>query len=123
MIPRQPDPVREDGPDLPPARERRAFIRYQRRFDMLWQLLGLSLRDQVQATVLDVSVNGLGLSADRPVPVEALVVVRLPTVMDGWTSHLVRIKCCQEQPDGTYRVGCTFARPLSASQLQGLLGS
>jgi hypothetical protein len=122
MIPRRPDPPEQPRPDLPQTRERRAFVRYPRRFEMLWQLLGLSPRDRTQAAVCDVSATGLGLVCDTPLPVDALVVLRLPSATTGWSSHLVRVKRCTEQPDGTFQVGCRFTKPLSASQLQELLG-
>ncbi len=122
MIPRPPDPAGDSNPNPPGAGERRAFLRYPRRLEMLWQLLGLAPRDLTRAVVFDLSASGVGLVIDRSLPAEALLVLRLPTSTAGWSSHLVRVKRCQEQADGTFRVGCAFVKPLSARQMQGLLG-
>jgi hypothetical protein len=122
MIPRRPDVPPEDSTELPQTHDRRVSVRYARRLEMLWQLLGLSSRDLTQARVFDVSTSGVGLLLDRPLAVNALLVLRLPTRTAGWGSHLVRVKRCTEQADGTFQVGCGFVKPLTPGQLQGLLG-
>jgi hypothetical protein len=121
MIPRQPDRPAEPNLALSQTRERRAFIRYARRIDILWQLLGMSPRDLTQAELFDVSANGVGLVCDRPLPVDARLILRLPTATAGWSSHLVRVKRCIQRDDGAFEVGCGFTRPLTASHLQALL--
>src|SRR4051812_28839921 len=100
MIPRQTDNPDQSKPDLLQTHERRGTIRYARRFEMLWQVLGLSPRDLTQAAVFDVSATGVGLVCDKPLPVDARLVLRLPTVTAGWSSYLVRVKRCTPQPDG-----------------------
>jgi hypothetical protein len=122
MIPRQPDPPAEIEFIVPRPGERRATVRHLRRFEMLWQVLGRPGRDLAQAEVFDVSATGVGLRCDKALPVEALLMLRLPAATTGWSSHLVRVKRCTQEPDGRFQVGCHFARPLTERQLEELLG-
>jgi hypothetical protein len=107
----------------PPAAspERRAWARYRRRLDMLWQFLGLPADKALPASVLDLSATGVGLLFDHEMAVGALLVVRLPTATEGWASHLVRVKNCRPAEGGQFHVGCAFPKPLRPEQLGALL--
>ena len=107
--------------DLPQTFERRAFVRYARRLDALWLFLGVSSRDLTSAQLVDLSVTGVGLVVDQVFPVHTSLAIRLPTITQGWSTHLVRVKRCVEVGKGQYEIGCTFVKPLSATQLQGFL--
>ncbi len=122
MIPRPANLAATPARELPSLSDRRAYLRYPRRFEMLWQRLGLAGRDQIPARVINVSAGGVGLVSDRPLVLESLLVLRLPTATAGWVSHLVRVKRCDRQEDGAYQVGCAFVKPLSRVQLRVLLG-
>jgi hypothetical protein len=108
--------------NVPQSSERRAWIRYPRTLDMLWQFLGVAPREMASAQVFDISATGLGLVADEPFPLETILVVRLPTKTQGWNSHLVRVKHCQPLETGLFQVGCAFVRPLQPDQLRALVG-
>ena len=108
-------------PDLPQTYERRAFVRYPRRLDALWLFLGVSTRDLTGARLVDLSTTGVGLIVDQPFPFGTSLAIRLPTVTQGWSTHLVRVKRCVEVSAGQYEIGCTFFKSLSAAQLQGFL--
>src|SRR5690242_17676585 len=99
MIPHRPDPPSEPPPSLPPTSDRRESARYGRRFEMLWQILGSTTTNLAHAEVFDVSVRGVGLLSDTPLLIEALVLLRLPTTTLGWSSHLVRVKRCNQKDD------------------------
>jgi hypothetical protein len=114
-------PSLDPSADLPQTFERRAFVRYARRFDMLWQLLGVAPRDLAAAQVIDLSTTGLGIALDRALPTGKTLVVRLPTSTLGWGSHLVRVRYCRPEGGG-FLVGCAFVKPLSCKQLQAHLG-
>ena len=107
--------------DLPQTYERRAFVRYARRLDALWQMLGLADHGLVSAKLVDLSVTGVGLILEQEFPIHTSLAIRLPTVTQGWSTHLVRVKRCLALRNGTYEIGCTFVKPLSATQLQGFL--
>ena len=107
--------------DLPQTYERRAFVRYARRLDALWQMLGLADHNLIAAKLVDVSVTGVGLILDQEFPVHTSLAIRLPTITQGWSTHLVRVKRCLEVRGGKFEIGCTFVKPLSATQLQGYL--
>ena len=107
--------------DLPQTFERRAFVRYARRLDALWLYLGVSSRELTSAQLTDLSITGVGLMVDHKFPVHTSLAIRLPTITQGWSTHLVRVKRCVEAGVGQYEIGCTFVKPLSATQLQGFL--
>src|SRR5271166_3881824 len=107
--------------DLPQTFERRAFIRYARKLDMLWQLLGVARKDLTSAEIFDLSATGVGIRLDRDMPVGRVLVIRMPTMTHGWTSHLVRIRHCERVNTGRFQIGCAFVKPLSIVQLQALL--
>jgi hypothetical protein len=107
--------------ELPQTFERRAFIRYARRLDMLWQLLGVARKDLTSAEIFDLSVTGVGIRLDRDLPVGRVLVIRMPTTTHGWTSHLVRIRHCERLDTGRFQMGCAFVKPLTIVQLQALL--
>ena len=102
---------------VPQNEERRAFVRYRRRLDALWQMLGLPPRDMVAGKVTDLSVTGLGLAVDQPFAVDAHLMVRLPSARCGWTTHLLKVHNCTLIAPGTYKLGCSFVRPLTPEQL------
>ncbi len=107
--------------DMPQTFERRAFVRYRRPLESLLGLLGLSPRARVEGQVFDLSSTGIGILLDREYPIEAALILRIPTATKGWCSHLVHVKRCTEVSPGYYQVGCTFVKPLSVAQLQAHL--
>jgi hypothetical protein len=107
--------------DLPQTFERRAFIRYARRFEVLWQLLGVAGPDVTSGQVFDLSATGVGIVADRPFPASKSLVLRLQTRQRGWSSHLVRVKHCTAVGKDRFQVGCAFIKPLSVRQLHDYL--
>lgn len=109
-------------PDLPQTFERRAFIRYPRRLETLWTLLGLKKEDLASGHVFDLSAVGVGLVLDCDFPIGTTLVLRLQTATLGWNSQLVRVQRCTEVTPGLFQVGCAFVKPLSAAMLQTLLG-
>ncbi|MFO0844529.1 MAG: PilZ domain-containing protein [Gemmataceae bacterium] len=109
-------------PGLPQTFERRAFVRYRRRLETLWAYLGVGTPDLTSGEVFDLSSTGVGLVLDRSFPDGTRLVLRLPTRTLGWSSHLARVKRCEEATPGLFRVGCAFVKPLSATQLRAMLG-
>jgi len=105
----------------PQTFERRAFVRYPRRLESFWQLLGVRSPDLATAEVFDLSMTGVGLTVEQEFATNAILVLRLPTSTQGWNTHLVRVKHCKRLDDGRYQVGCAFVKPLSVSQFQALL--
>src|SRR3954454_1672059 len=99
------EPVELPAPE-PQTFERRAFVRYPRRLEMFWQLLGVKTHDLAGADVFDLSVTGLGLVVPTEFAANTILLLRLPTATQGWSTHLVRVKHCQRLDDGRYQVGC-----------------
>lgn len=98
--------------------DRRAYVRYRRRLDVVWQILGLSARDTIPGRIIDVSQTGVGLTVDQPFAEEAVLMVRLPSKTRGWSSHLVRVRHCRPLAPGHFKLGCVFLKPLSDDELQ-----
>jgi hypothetical protein len=116
-----PKPPQVQDVEPTPAIERRAFVRHRRRLESFWQLLGVRSTGQAGGEVFDLSVTGVGLIVNQEFPPDAVLVLRLPTMTQGWNTHLVRVRRCERLNDGRYQVGCAFVKPLTAGQLQTLL--
>jgi hypothetical protein len=74
------------------------------------------------ATVVDISVKGVGLILTRKLKPDTLLSIEL----ENTTTHfrrtlLARVVHATAQPDNGWRVGCAFAKPLSEDDLQALL--
>lgn len=114
------EPIDDPDPTLQTS-ERRGYVRYPRRLDTLWQLLGLAPRDLAGGQLLDVSTGGVGLLVDRSFPAGTSLLIRLPTARRGWESHLVRVRRCEPTEDGRFLLGCQFIKPLAPEQLRAHL--
>jgi len=105
----------------PSETERRAWVRYQNRLDMRWQVFGQGEQTMWPARVEDVSSTGIGMVFNRAVPAGTLLTVRLATTATGWRSYLVRVKHSKPCGVNRFHVGCAFVRPLSTDELGSLL--
>jgi hypothetical protein len=105
----------------PRGAERRAFVRYPRRLNMLWQFLGMQQKNLGSARVQDLSVSGVALLFECAFEPDTVLLVRLPTSTLGWTTHLVRIKHIKETAPGHFLAGCAFIKPLTDAELKALL--
>lgn len=107
--------------DLPQTFERRAYVRYARRLEGLWQFLGIESPDLTDGTLFDLSVTGVGLVISRPFALGTTLLIRLPSSTLGWITHLGRVRRCSPDGSGRFQVGCQFVKPLSVKQLQAYL--
>jgi hypothetical protein len=106
-----------------PAIERRTAPRYRCTLEGYYRPLG----DENGwlwwlATVVDVSVKGVGLIITRKLEPDTLLTIEL----ENPTSHhqrtqLARVVHASSQPGKGWRVGCAFAKALSEEELQALL--
>jgi hypothetical protein len=72
--------------------------------------------------LLDLSTRGVGMLLPEPLSPETLVVVQLKS-NDGQRSYALpaRVIHATTQPTGDWLVGCEFADPLTADDLDALL--
>jgi hypothetical protein len=71
-----------------------------------------------QAKILDISAGGVGLLMDRRFELGCFLSVTLPTREEsGSRKFTMRIRKCEEETDGKWRVGCAFAHPLHDDEL------
>ncbi|MCC6418541.1 MAG: PilZ domain-containing protein [Gemmataceae bacterium] len=73
------------------------------------------------ATVRDLSCGGLGLVVGYPFRAGTFLAIDLRTTQGAPRTFLTRIVHVRDQADGTWLVGCEFARPLAPGQLDELL--
>jgi hypothetical protein len=102
--------------------ERRAWVRYPRRLEMVWQLFGARQDEGWSASLFDISQTGVGLIINRSFPPGTVLTVRLrPCSRTPSRTMLVRVKHCTARPDGEWLVGCTFVVKLKDGELKGLI--
>jgi hypothetical protein len=79
-------------------------------------------REQLDAWILDLSVNGIGLVVDKPVEVGTLLLLELETCPQAAPLTVwANVVHCQPTGDGEYRIGCQFVTPLADDDLEVLL--
>jgi hypothetical protein len=104
------------------ASERRAWVRYPRRLQSLWQVFGARAEEPWTADVQDISQTGIGLILQRAFPAASVLTVRLRTAAQKLSrTMLVRVRHCTALPDGQWLVGCTFVVQLTDEELRELL--
>jgi hypothetical protein len=110
------------GEKTPPARERRAAVRYSLARQVPCHLLATGRFESAWARIADLSAVGVGLQVGRPIEpgtvlsVElhgvAMVVPRTLTAQVVWT---------EERPGAVWAVGCRLLERLSDDELRRLL--
>ncbi len=104
--------------------ERRATVRYPAKLRTSWRLYGGQTGDRWSVAVRDISINGIGLVFSFRIECDTLLVVKVQTANENFSRPLlVRVRHVTAHADGSWLVGCTFVRKLSAAALQSLLES
>lgn len=104
-------------------RELRAWVRYPYHAEISIQPLELRKEGTWHpAKARDISNKGLGLILDGQVEGGAILAIKLEGPSQRLTHPLlVRVVRGAEQSTGSWQVGCTFAIPLGAQELQALV--
>jgi hypothetical protein len=116
-------PINETTPaaPLPQSAERRAWIRYRRRLNVLWQILGVGRTEVWPARIQDISATGIGLIANRSFRRGTVLSIRVPRGVKEPHSYLARVKHITPLQGDEVQVGCTFVVPLSDEELRSIL--
>jgi hypothetical protein len=77
-------------------------------------------RDKTLASVRDLSCAGANLLLDRPLAPGQMLSLELPTADDVVRTVLAYVVRCIPHRDGTWSLGCLFARELSIMDLNSL---
>ncbi len=115
-------PVGQD-PVKPTTRpQRRATVRYRCAPATLGRVFIAESYKSQDAWVLNLSVTGTGLLLDHAPEVGSWILIEL----DGATQDVplelsAQVMHASRQHDGSYVVGCAFAQPLHADDLETLL--
>jgi hypothetical protein len=100
-----------------PKTERRAWLRYPINLETSCQTS--SDPAGCVATIRNISLGGMNLVVDRPFPSGTLLKVEVQSSLENTPQMLcVRVIHVAQQPDGTYSLGCAFARELSDQSLR-----
>lgn len=102
------------------ATDRRAAVRYACDQEALSRPLDPTTAISWGTTVVDASHGGLGLIMCFPFKLGTFLVVDLEQPR-GNGSFLVRVARVEDRYDGTWHIGCEFARPLADNDLDGLI--
>jgi hypothetical protein len=120
----------ESAPAEPPLEQVRRTSDYDRRTDARYRTgqntknieVRLEAGETCSVRILDISAGGLALEADRRLEVTSLLSIEVPTKDEfGTTRLVVRVASVAPQAGGTWKIGCTFARKLSPSELLAIL--
>lgn len=104
--------------------ERRAAVRHPCDLDTFLRTLNHPELDQTwPARIRDISTTGIGLQVEKPFAVGAELEIELQSGEQGITYTLLTrvVHTGTVEDDGSYLLGCAFARPLSESELDQLL--
>jgi hypothetical protein len=104
----------------PASGERRAAIRHACDLEALSRPLEPGTVLNWGTTVVDVSRGGLGLILCFPFKLGTFLAVDLEQPQ-GFHTLLVRVAHVTDRSDGTWLVGCEFARPLTEDDLKVLV--
>ena len=104
--------------DVPTYANRRSNSRYE----LEQPKRECTVRDEegkeYSAKILDISAGGVGLLMERRFELSCYLSVTLPTREEmGTRKFTMRIRKCEEEGDGKWRVGCAFAHPLHDDEL------
>src|SRR5438132_4596449 len=122
-MPERPIPFQLKSKKRFPDAEGRAWVRYPCESAISFQPLEFRKDGTwLPAKVANISAKGMGLVLDAPVQRGAILSVLLEGTGDRFSRPvLVRVVRATERPGGGWHLGCTFAIPLGADELQALL--
>lgn len=102
--------------------ERRASVRFQSNAKGSCQTLSAQRDTAWEATVRNISCEGIGLLLGRRFEPGELLTIELTEAAEGRKRLLLaRVAHATSQPEGHWLVGCTLIHPLSEEEVQLLL--
>lgn len=119
FTPPENDPLAADTAP-PPDFERRRATRHPAHVEMQCMLIALVKSDPWLVLIRDISATGVGFEFPCPLPMSTFVMLELPRRSRRETQKMVRARVVssREQEDGSYLIGCSFARPLAAEEVE-----
>ncbi len=102
--------------------ERRVSVRFQSNAKGSCQTLSVQREAAWEATVRNISCEGIGLLLGRRFEPGALLAIELTEAAEGRKRLLLaRVAHATQQPEGHWLVGCTLVHPLTEDEVQLLL--
>jgi hypothetical protein len=103
-------------------RERRVSVRFDSNAKGSCQTLSVHREMAWEATVRNISCEGIGLLLGRRFEPGALLAIELTESSEGRQLLLLaRVAHATQQPEGSWLVGCTLMNPLSEDEIANLL--
>jgi hypothetical protein len=112
------------APSVSSARtqERRASVRFESNAKGSCQTLSVHRETAWEATVRDISCDGIGLLLGRRFEPGALLAIEVNEGNEGRKRLLLaRVAHATQQPEGHWLIGCTLVNPLTKDEIQLLL--
>jgi PilZ domain len=112
-------PAEEADPAPPPDFERRGATRHSAHVETQCMLIALVKSDPWLVLIRDVSTTGAGFEFPCPLPNGTFIVLELPRRSRRDPEKMLRaqVMSSREQEDGSYVIGCAFARRLTEEEL------
>ncbi len=105
-----------------PGQDRRAAVRFPANLDGACECIPGPRGESWIATIQDVSASGMCLVLERRFELNTLLMVDLPSGKQCLVrSLLARVKNVRRADDGSWILGCAFAKPLTQAEVQDLL--
>jgi hypothetical protein len=112
--------LRKKSPSLAPAKERRSRARHTTSLKAPCKVLRVTEEGSWLLSIRNVSATGIGLIADRPFKPGMVLAIRLPAKRRV-KNELVRVVHVRKQTNNEWWIlGCTFARKLTAEEIEAL---
>lgn len=109
------------SPPPNPKAERRASVRYESSLKGSCQTLSVQRETSWEATVRDVSPEGIGLLLSRRFEPGALLSIELIDSRDDQSRLLLgRVAHATSRPEGGWLIGCILVSPLTEEDVQAL---
>lgn len=105
-----------------PDRERRVSVRFESNAKGTCQTLSMHRESSWEATVRNISCEGIGLLLGRRFEPGALLSIELTeSTGDRQRLLLARVAHATQQAEGKWLVGCTLVNPVTEEEIQALL--
>ncbi|HLN26834.1 MAG TPA: PilZ domain-containing protein [Gemmataceae bacterium] len=115
-------PATQDRSSKPLTLDRRAYVRLPCNQDAFCSTPNGFGQERWKVRVRDASMGGLALVVPAPVGCKTSLVISLQMFGNCYSRPMiVQVVRCEEQADGSWLLGCRFARQLSDADLRSLI--
>jgi hypothetical protein len=81
---------------------------YRQPVQSIGRIRAVGSQEWIEAFAFDMSMNGIGLSCERPFQAETTLELDMPDY--GHMDPFIQVRFCRRRGDGMYDLGCRFCR-------------